>query len=234
MKKSFIIIVAIVIVIFGKVDIAFAWRWILYHESSFKGRVIDAETKKPLEGVRMEVHYTKLMMGLEANTHDVDASSTITDKKGEFYIPSYTTLIAPWYLKNDVIQVAIHKSGYHRVFLIVPVKNINVVKSVKWRDPQNVESIEQEKIDEGIVYVQQWHEDIMEREKALLQGQGNNYYPFFPLKDAEAKVKTLEIPFEHIEKEMYSKNIEELWRVWKGTVPEPFKVYTVIGLRKLK
>ena len=196
MKRIFLITIVILGAIFSNAKGVFAWRWILYYESSFNGRVIDVETKKPLEGVMIEVNYTKQMMGLEANTHDVDTRLTTTDKNGEFYIPSYTTLIAPWYLKNDFIQVSIGKSGFQPDFLIIPVKSVNVVKSIKWKDPQHIESIEQEVIDEGIVYVKRWYEDISEKEKALIQSMD---YPFFPLKDAEDKVRNLEIPFEYIE-----------------------------------
>lgn len=215
----------------GSVEHAFAWRWILYHETSFKGKVIDADTKIPLEGIEAIAKYKKQLMGLEANTHDVDTNSTITDKNGEFHIPSYTTLMAPWYLKEEFTRVGIGKSGYRPDFLIIPVKNINVVKSIKEDSKGNVISIEQEVIDEGIVYVKRWYEDISEKEKALIQK--SSYYPFFPLKDAEVKVRNLEIPFEYIEKELYSKNIGDLWRVWRGSVPESFKVYTVIGLKKI-
>lgn len=230
MKRIFLITIVILVIIFSNAKDNFAWRWILYYETSFKGRVIDAATKKPLEGVVIVANYKKQMMGLEANTHDVDSRSTVTDKNGEFYIPSYTTIMAPWYLK-EFTEIAINKSGFQPDFLIIPVKSVNIVKSIKWKDPQHIESIEQEVIDEGIVYVKRWYEDISEKERALIQSM---YYPFFPLKNAEARVGNLEIPFEDIEEELYTKNIEDIWRVWKASIPEPFKVYTVIGLKKIR
>src|SRR3989338_4377022 len=152
MKKVSLIGVIIILIAIFSVRDAFAWRWILYYETSFKGRVIDAETKKPLEGVMITANYRKQMMGIEANTHDVGSQSTVTDKNGEFYIPSYTTFMAPWYLKEEFTEIEISKDRYQTDFFIIPVKNVNVVKSVKWKDPQHIESIEQEVMEEGIVY----------------------------------------------------------------------------------
>ena len=38
--------------------------WLIYHKPAFKGKVIDAETKKPIEGAVVVVVYKKILAGL--------------------------------------------------------------------------------------------------------------------------------------------------------------------------
>jgi hypothetical protein len=87
--------------------------WLIYHEPSFKGTVFDIETKQPVEGAVVVVVYEKRTMGLGAGTISsiIDIRETLTDKQGNFHIPSYTTLIQPfsWQIPNQVI---IYKPGY--------------------------------------------------------------------------------------------------------------------------
>jgi hypothetical protein len=71
--------------------------WLIYHKPEFKGRVIDAKTKEPIEGAVVVVAYYKKTFGWPAGGYIsvIRAKETLTDKKGEFYFPSYTTLIQP-------------------------------------------------------------------------------------------------------------------------------------------
>ncbi len=74
-----------------------AQAWLYYSKPEFRGRVIDADTKQPLEGAVVVVLYNKWEFGGPGggNTLPMDARETLTDEKGEFYFPSYKTLIGP-------------------------------------------------------------------------------------------------------------------------------------------
>jgi hypothetical protein len=81
--------------------------WLIYHESSFKGRVIDAETKEPIEGAVVVAQYHVNMLGpTGSHTTLIDVQEALTDKKGEFYLPSLTKVINPF------------STGYDTSFLI--------------------------------------------------------------------------------------------------------------------
>ena len=88
--------------------------WLFYHKPEFKGKIIDAETKAPIEGVVVVVAYEKhtLVAGPGGGYSTViKAKETLTDEKGEFYFPSYTTMIQPL-SKTSYATFTIYKPGY--------------------------------------------------------------------------------------------------------------------------
>ena len=72
------------------------WGWLIFHERSFKGRVIDAETKEPIAGAVVVVTYNTSVLG-PTGTHidPTDYQEAITDRNGEFYLKSFTRVIYP-------------------------------------------------------------------------------------------------------------------------------------------
>lgn len=87
--------------------------WLIYHKPEFKGKVIDAETKDPIEGAVVVVVYKKENFGFPAGgyTTVVNVKETLTDKTGEFNFPSYTTLIQPL-SAEEYASFIIYKPGY--------------------------------------------------------------------------------------------------------------------------
>jgi hypothetical protein len=88
--------------------------WLLYHKPEFKGKVIDAETKEPIEGAVVVVIYNKhtLISGPGGGYSSViKVKEILTDKNGEFHFPSYTTLIQPNSIE-DTAEFIIYKAGY--------------------------------------------------------------------------------------------------------------------------
>lgn len=87
--------------------------WLIYHEKELKGKILDIDTKQPIEGAVVVVEYKKATLGLGAGSISsiIDVRETLTDKQGNFRIPSYTTVIQPfsWQIPNTVI---IFKPGY--------------------------------------------------------------------------------------------------------------------------
>lgn len=87
--------------------------WLIYHKPEFKGRVIDAETKEPIEGAVAVVIYKKENFGYPAGGYItvVKVKETLTDKNGEFDFPAYTTVVQP--LSGEFFaEFIVYKAGY--------------------------------------------------------------------------------------------------------------------------
>jgi hypothetical protein len=86
-----------------------------YSSSGYQGRVIDAETGAPLEGVVvLGVWYTKL---LDAS-HYLDSKETVTDSNGDFSIPPLGMKTLSAATKLEVPQdmdIVIYKAGYEDI-----------------------------------------------------------------------------------------------------------------------
>jgi hypothetical protein len=86
--------------------------WLIYHKPEFKGKVVDLETNEPIEGAVVVAIYEKATHGpVDTVTSSFDAREALTDNKGEFKIPSYTTFISPISTSYDV-EFIIFKPGY--------------------------------------------------------------------------------------------------------------------------
>jgi hypothetical protein len=89
--------------------------WIVYHEGSFKGKVIDAETKEPIEGaVAVVVYNVREYAFIESNTTASSAEEVLTNKNGDFYIPHHIFFhIHPYLLATkETTHFLIYKPGY--------------------------------------------------------------------------------------------------------------------------
>ena len=79
---------------------------------SFEGKVVDAETKEPIEGAAvLAVYYESTISVAGSGSYAVDAQETLTDANGEFKIPAQTAKIkdASGKLQCNLI---IFKPGY--------------------------------------------------------------------------------------------------------------------------
>ena len=88
--------------------------WLIYHKPAYKGRIIDAETKEPIEGAVVVAIYYKypIISGPGGGSKSiVGIKEALTDEKGEFHIPSYTTFIQPNSLEHDT-DFIFYKPGY--------------------------------------------------------------------------------------------------------------------------
>lgn len=86
--------------------------WLIYHKPEFHGRVIDAETREPIEGAVVVVSYFKGTVSIpEFRTSVIDVKETLTDKNGEFHIPSYATIIQPLSIEWSA-DFIVYKPGY--------------------------------------------------------------------------------------------------------------------------
>jgi hypothetical protein len=86
--------------------------WLSYHKPEYKGKIIDAETKEPIEGVVVSFYYMTNTYNLGGgSTRVIHTKEILTDAKGEFVIPSYTTVISP-FTTSDAAECIIYKPGY--------------------------------------------------------------------------------------------------------------------------
>lgn len=78
----------------------------------FRGKILDADTKEPIEGVVVFVEWRQIHFF--AGSTFYDAQETLTDKNGEFHIPGIWVL-NPWrHFGVDAILI-VYKSGYRAI-----------------------------------------------------------------------------------------------------------------------
>ncbi len=113
MRRLFIFAIITAIFIFVSTPSHALW-WMVYHKPEFKGKVIDAETKEAIEGAVVVVVYEKypIISGPGGGSQSImDIKEILTNTKGEFYFPSYTTLIQPFSIEGSATFI-IFKPGY--------------------------------------------------------------------------------------------------------------------------
>ena len=85
-----------------------------YNMPEFRGRVIDAETKQPIEGaVIVVLYYKRSIVSLNPggpSSHITKARETLTDNKGEFYLPSYSEFLL--FSEGTYVDFIFFKPGY--------------------------------------------------------------------------------------------------------------------------
>lgn len=85
----------------------------LYKKPEFRGRIIDAETKQPIEGAVAVALYDKTpLIGGPGGPNDYifHAEETLTDNKGEFRLPAYSTFLI--FSENVFVMFIFYKPGY--------------------------------------------------------------------------------------------------------------------------
>lgn len=87
--------------------------WVLYHKPEFKGRVVDIDSKEPIEGAVVVAIYYKSTLNPPAGSYSnvIHVRETVTDKDGRFRFPSYTTFIHPLSYSGEC-SFLIYKPGF--------------------------------------------------------------------------------------------------------------------------
>jgi len=110
-KKNFFLL--IIIMLLGVSPVFASSGWIIYHESAFKGKVIDTETKEPIEGaVVVAIYNIREYSFVESNTMAKDVKEVLTDKNGEFYIPPHTFISFYPVAQGETTEFIIYKPSY--------------------------------------------------------------------------------------------------------------------------
>lgn len=85
-----------------------------YRAPAFKGTLLDADTKQPIEGAVVVAQYEKETMNIfggGSGNSIINVRETLTDKDGRFRIPSYTTFVDPLSWQSYIV-IIIFKPGY--------------------------------------------------------------------------------------------------------------------------
>lgn len=108
------------------------------YDGTHKGRVVDADTRKPIEGVVVLGVWRSVFATPGGAVSDFyDARETVTDKDGNFSVPGQGVLI----LSNvDVMQCLIFKAGYkyHRFDWDTLKEGRGQRMNVKWEDSKPI------------------------------------------------------------------------------------------------
>lgn len=109
--------------------------WLIFHKPAYKGKVIDIDTKEPIEGAVVVAIYHKypIISGPAGGSSTViNVREALTDKEGKFEIPSYTTLIAPLF-ESEYTTFIVFKLGY------ASVSNLNLEDSLSKETGKEIE-----------------------------------------------------------------------------------------------
>lgn len=112
MKRSMTFLITVILIVLFSAN-SFA-GWLIFHKPAFRGKVIDAETKEPIEGaVVVAVYNTHSIVGGPAGGWStiIKVKETLTDKSGEFIFPAYTALTNP-NARDDQTNFIFYKPGY--------------------------------------------------------------------------------------------------------------------------
>jgi hypothetical protein len=136
----------------------------------FQGRIIDAETKEPIEGVVVLIEWRQYRLSsLFENTIFYDAQETLTDKNGEFYM-SGIWVLNPWTRLMLDTNVMVYKSGYEAFDVLWD----GLLKVKDWRQPTKLRGSYVVDIKDGkLIMMLKKLETIEERKRYSTPGWGD-------------------------------------------------------------
>lgn len=108
-----------------------------YSAEAIESWVIDADTKKPIEGVIVVAHW-QLLAGMEGSTPvgQMEILETVTDKNGKFTFPAWGPKPRKkGYLRGEDPQILLFKPGYEHRMLHNTVRskvNYSPVRRSEW------------------------------------------------------------------------------------------------------
>jgi hypothetical protein len=111
MKRLFRVILIILVLVL--LTLQYSHADLLYSKPAFKGRVIDAETKQPIiEAVVVVLYHRWAVIGGPGGPSSsiFKAKETLTDSKGEFLLPSVSSLCPP--SLDAGVSFIFYKPGY--------------------------------------------------------------------------------------------------------------------------
>ena len=187
-------------------------------DRTFQGKVIDADTLKPIEGALAVAIWRKTRAGIAgSDTRFKDAKETLTDKKGEW------TIVGPEGDEDKIFPGLIHLIG---VFITTePEFVIYKPGYVKYWTAGCFAAYPYIDKAHGLEGIVLRRPGVTREERKKYHKEYKEFLPFISLRDPEKKLRDLEFSFE------YPENIRKVG--WRREI-EIFKVYTVVGLKKAR
>ena len=123
---------------------------VTFHKPAYHGKIIDHETKEPLEGVAVVALYRTTDYFIRPATKRIGAQETLTDENGMFTIPSYKAFVSPLARAVDTSFI-IFKPGYSsvpemRFSKVYPLANCSTLKPFYFAPKCSLDSILRQKI----------------------------------------------------------------------------------------
>ncbi|OGL46732.1 MAG: hypothetical protein A2W05_02175 [Candidatus Schekmanbacteria bacterium RBG_16_38_10] len=215
--------------------ISFIFLGTSVYGATFKGKVIDADTKEPIEGAVVVASWSEERADIAGPTSRFkDVKETLTDNNGEWKIEGpvgskesnikslFTFITGTYYARTP--QFIIFKPGYWpypEKFGFVAFPYIGEQRITKRTAEGTLLTIEEDL--EGIVLVRPGEIEKYLKEQDRPTYDPSSSIPFIPIKAPEKQLRDFNFSFE------YSKTVR--WIV-RGEKCRAFKMYTVIGLRK--
>jgi hypothetical protein len=206
MKKKILILILILLVALIILSNLLGHGWIVYYERPFTGKVINSETKEPIEGAIVVAIYK--IIGYLMPVFVFDAKEVLTNKNGEFYIPPHMSLSLWPFSRCDPTEFIFYKPGYESdigylrgagrltIFAIGP-SNIGYLEEHTEgpRGHQYQVGTPKTKIyPEGLIFIGEGCKEKMDSLKQSTPFMID--YIFFALEGAREKIKRLAIPLD--------------------------------------
>jgi hypothetical protein len=206
MKKKILVSILIIFVASIMLSNILGNGWIIYYERPFKGKVINSETKEPVEGAVVVAEY--MIIGYFMPIISVDAKEVLTSKNGEFYIPPHISLSLWPFSYSEPTVFIIYKPGYmldegplrgagHLTIFAIGPSTIGYVDEHTEGPRGHTYQVGTPKIKtypEGLIFI---GEGCKEKMDSLKQSTPFLIdYIFFALEGAREKIKRLAIPLD--------------------------------------
>ena len=193
---------------------------------TFRGKVIDYDTKEPIEGAVVVAEWLEARATIAGeSTRYRDVKETLTDKNGEWVIvgpkgrrydpvPFWSFITGIHYTLHP--GFIIFKPGYE-VSSFMSHTRVSFTARVYVDKKYNLEGI--------VLTLREIEDEYIRRiDKEIPEKRIPYRVPFIPMKDPERRLRNLEIPFDY--------DPDQVMRI-STKVGHQFKTYTVLGLRKL-
>lgn len=233
--KSILVMISILVLSILAFHIPFTYAgWLIYHKPAFRGKIIDAGTKEPINGVVVSIFYEAHLMGpAGGGTYIINVKEMLTDKKGEFYIPSYTTLIQPLSIEAEV-DFIIYKPAYgsfpkdHTFVIWALSKGLAFSHKISETLKRRVEEAWRREF-------QEFFKTLPEERRARTRpGRRIKYaLPLLPMKDAKERLQALDIPYFTVPDEVDLTTIKWIHMLHTDINLKEDSHYMVIGLPTL-
>lgn len=212
--------------------------WLIYHKPAFSGKIIDAETKEPIEGAVVVAIYQKepIISGPGGGSSSIiNIKEILTDKNGEFHISPYLTIIQPLSIE-DRVEFIIYKPGYwaYHNFPAHPDEFILFALSEGIGFSRISETLKRRVEDKWRKKFEEMIKNFSDEQKARTSFgvKAENFLPLLPMKGAKERLRSLNIPYYKLPDDADIENIKWINMFEKDIDLREISDYMVIGLPK--